>query len=72
MHCPTCGAALTKRPRARLIITGAIFLATALALLLFIHIGVVAVGAVLMGIVGTSSLQAARKAAVPRCPRCRS
>lgn len=72
MNCSACGAVLTKRPRARLIMTGVLFLATALALLLFIHIGVVAVGAVLMGIVGVSSLQAARKAGVPRCPRCKT
>ena len=70
MSCPRCGTALRKRPRARMIITGALFLAAAILLLLFVHVAVVVVGAVLMAVVGISSLQGARRANVPRCPAC--
>ena len=47
MTCPRCGTALTKRPRARMIVTGSILLVAAF-LLLFVHVGVVVLAAALV------------------------
>lgn len=66
MNCPHCGAALASR--ARFIMTGVMLIAAALVLLLFMHLPVVVLAAVLLGVVGASLL---RGGARPRpCPRC--
>jgi hypothetical protein len=61
---------MMKRPRARMVLTGVLFLIVAF-LLLFVHLGIVVVAAALMAVVGISSLQAARRADVWWCPSCR-
>jgi hypothetical protein len=71
MNCPRCGTLLPNRPRARMIITGVIFIVAAFVLLFFVHLAVVVVAAVLMAVVGASSLKAARHPKPMRCPKCR-
>lgn len=52
--------------------TGVLFIAAALLLIAFIHIAVVFLAAVLMGVVGVSSVKAALRARRPVCPHCRT
>lgn len=70
MNCPRCGAVLPARPRARMIITGAIFIVAAFVLLLFVRLPVAVVAAVLMAVVGASSLKAVRHPKPMRCAKC--
>ena len=70
MNCPRCGAVLPARPRARMIISGAIFIVAAFVLLLFVRLPVAVVAAVLMAVVGASSLKAVRHPKPMRCPNC--
>jgi len=52
--------------------TGALFCGAAFVLLLFIHLAIAVLAAVLLVVVGVSSLKAAAKAKRPSCPRCRN
>jgi uncharacterized membrane protein YozB (DUF420 family) len=53
-----------------MIITGVIFIVAAFVLLLFVHLAVAVVAAVLMAVVGASSLKAARHPKPMRCTNC--
>jgi Flp pilus assembly protein TadB len=66
MNCRHCGAELPKRPRARSIITGILFVAAAVVLLLFVHFPVIVLAAVLMAVVGAAFLRGRPR----RCARC--
>jgi Flp pilus assembly protein TadB len=66
MNCPHCGAALPGR--ARFIMTGSIFIVLALVLLLFVHLPVVVLAAVLLAVVGASLLRGSARP--KRCTRC--
>ena len=66
MNCPHCGAALPGR--ARFIMTGLIFIALALVLLLFVRLPVVVLAAVLLAVVGASLLRGSARP--KRCTRC--
>jgi|WetSurMetagenome_2_1015567.scaffolds.fasta_scaffold1344043_2 Flp pilus assembly protein TadB len=66
MNCPHCGAALPGR--ARFIMTGLIFIVLALVLLLFVHLPVVVLAAVLLAVVGASLLRGSARP--KRCTRC--
>jgi len=71
MNCPHCGAALPSRPLARMMTTGLFFCVAGFVLLLFVHFPVAVLAAVLMTLVGASSIKAALKAHKRPCPSCR-
>lgn len=66
MNCPHCGAALPGR--ARFIMTGLIFVALALVLLLFVRLPVVVLAALLLAVVGASLLRGSMRP--KRCSKC--
>lgn len=71
MNCPHCGARLPSRPRARMLLTGTIFIVAAIVLVLFVRLGVAVLASVLMLVVGTSSFKVAAKGRIANCPSCR-
>ena len=69
MHCSHCGAPLPSR--ARTIMTGILFVAGALVLLLFVRLPVFVLASVLLAVVGASMIRGSFKAKVSACRRCR-
>jgi hypothetical protein len=69
MHCPHCGTELPSRGRT--IITGMLFIAAALVLLLFVRLPVFVLAAVLLAVTGATMVRGGFKAKVRVCRRCR-
>ncbi len=70
MNCGHCGAELPSRPTARVIMTGILFVAAALLLVVFVHVAIVVLAGMLLLIVGGSLLTGALKVMLRRCPKC--
>jgi hypothetical protein len=70
MICPHCGAELPRRGRARFFITGSLLIAAALVLVLFIHLAVAVLAAVIMVTAGSTFFKGAAKAGYLRCKNC--
>jgi hypothetical protein len=69
MRCPHCGAELPSR--ARTMMTGSLFIAAAVILLLFVHFPVAVLAAVLFAVMGAAMVRGGFKAKVMACRRCR-
>jgi hypothetical protein len=69
MLCPHCGTELPSRVRT--VITGILFIAGALVLLLFVRLPVFILAAVLLAVVGSSMVRGGFKAKLVACRRCR-
>lgn len=70
MNCRHCSARLPSRPTARVIMTGVLFVAAGLVLLLLVHLAVIVLASVVMLVVGASFLTGAFKAKVRHCLNC--
>jgi hypothetical protein len=70
MNCPTCGSARPRRPTARIFMTGSLFVAAAIVLIIFIHLAVVVLASTVLLLFGISMLTGAYKARGGRCTRC--
>lgn len=69
MHCSHCGAEVPSRGRT--IITGILFMAGAIVLLLFVRLPVFILAAVLLAVCGAAMVRGGFKAKVRVCRRCR-
>lgn len=69
MRCPHCGA--LRPSRARTMMTGSLFIAAAVILLLFVHFPVVVLAAVLLAVTGAAMVRGGFKAKLAVCRRCR-
>jgi hypothetical protein len=70
MNCRHCGARLPARPTARVIMTGLLFVAAGLVLVVLVRLAVVVLASVILLVVGGSFLTGAFRATVRRCPLC--
>jgi predicted RNA-binding Zn-ribbon protein involved in translation (DUF1610 family) len=70
MNCPHCGVQLPRRPAARAIMTGSLFVAAGFILLFFVHLAVVVLASVILVATGATFVRGALQAHVFRCPSC--
>lgn len=70
MNCPSCGAELHQRNRARLIATGLGFILAAFVLLFIVHLAVIVLAGVVLAVIGAYFLKWALLMDGLWCRRC--
>jgi hypothetical protein len=71
MNCPACGTELVRRSRARLFITGLLFMAGALATVLLLHLLPAMLIGICLAVFGVSFLTSAVKSKGLWCRSCK-